>query len=262
MLSLAFDQEGMWIYPVEDSTAPALSTSQGYFRDDQYASLDSLLSHQDRLPPMYRKIQEVLLAASLFRLSDSPWMDQQLASDKIFVPNPDKKRLHQWCPQIVCTLATRPSTKLQSENIAAFGVLILEIEANRKAEWIEADCDWISGERSNLACLARILKSWEDLVSDSYREVAKACLDFEILVETVNHQGIVPDKKGLAIILKYILEPLWREMARNFGILNSVFQGLFASERGPGRSSRISSTNTKRYILFDDDEAPASAEDK
>ncbi|KAL2155989.1 hypothetical protein VTH82DRAFT_733 [Thermothelomyces myriococcoides] len=80
---------------------------------------------------------------------------------------------------------------LQSDSIAALGVLLLELEANRKASWVEEDEDLDSGEKSNSVRLARILHEWEDLISDDYRKVAEACLEFDRHVETLDHPRII-----------------------------------------------------------------------
>ncbi|KAH6996527.1 hypothetical protein BKA56DRAFT_158717 [Ilyonectria sp. MPI-CAGE-AT-0026] len=190
-------------------------------------SLDHLLTHKDGLTLKYRKLAGVLLAASVFHLSDSPWIDQHLELECISVPSPDNKRLQQWCPRVLCTLMPKSHKRLQSENIAALGVLVLELEADRKASWIAADKDWQSGEKSNYMRLTRILKSWEDLVSDDYRSVAKACLEFDNLIENVEHLEIVSDRKSRAVIYKCILEPLFRHTTKSFRNLAPLFKGMF-----------------------------------
>lgn len=261
VLRVAFNEDGMW----KSAMPSAYNTGSRDEQLGQYASLDSLLNHADRLTPKHRKLIGFLLAASFFKLSDSPWINQHLTPDRIFVPTElDGKRLRQWYPHIACTLATESAPNLQSEHMAALGVLILELEANRKAEWAEEDSDWISGEKSSYVRLARILKSWEDLVSDSYRGIAKACLEFDSLVANLDHQDIVPGRKGLAVTLQCILEPLWPHMVTSFGILDSVFAGLFQSSRlSLGLSQSISPVTTAKRILFDDDdEAPAATEDR
>ena len=251
-LHLAFNSDGMWKYPIK-TTAGRDSTT--YFGRDQYIALDHLLTRKDGLTLKFRKLVGVLLAASLFQLSDSPWIEQHLGPDTIFVPTPDKRWLQQWCPRVICTLGPKKDTKLQSDNIAAFGVLVLELEADRMASWTEVDNDWISGEKSNHVRLARILKSWEDYISDDYRNIAKACLEFDSLTESLDHPDIVSEMKGLAIVYKCILEPLFRHMMKSFGNLGPVFEKMF----GPGRSlatpTSLSPSNTAKRILFDDNDS-------
>jgi hypothetical protein len=156
----------------------------------------------------------------------------------------------------------KKDTKLQSDNIAAFGVLVLELEANRKANWTPDDEDWLLGEKSNHVRLARILKSWEDLVSDDYRRVAKACLEFDSLTESLDHPDIVSERKGHAVIYKCILEPLFHHIMKSFGNLGPLFKGMF----GPGRSltspMNISPSVTAKRVLFDDDDGLPTLDDQ
>ena len=225
-------------------------------------SLDHLLAHKDGLTLKYRKLVGVLLAASMFQLSDSPWIEQHLGPECIFVPLPDNKRLQQWCPRVLCTLVPKKDTRLQSDNIAALGVLVLELEADRKANWTAGDEDWISGEKSNHVRLARILKSWEDLVSDDYRRVAKACLEFDCLIESLDHPDIVSERKSLAVIYKCILEPLFRNIMKSFGNLAPVFKGMFDPSRSLAAPMNISPSVTAKRMLFDDDDSLPKHDDQ
>ncbi|KAI1089240.1 hypothetical protein F5B19DRAFT_467985 [Rostrohypoxylon terebratum] len=268
ILRIAFNPDGMWAYPVDNSAGvDSFLNSDRY----QYASLDSILIHQDCLTPKYRKLIGVLLAASLFQLGDSPWIEQQLKPDTIFVPlPPDRARLQQWCPRVICDLLPKDDEEkdeekelmLQSDTIAAFGVLVLELEADRQAPWDPSDNDWLSGEKSNQVRLARILKSWEELISDDYRGVARACLEFTSLIDYVNHSDIGADKKGLAIIYKCILEPLFRHMMKSFGTLGPLFKGMFGPVRSLSAPMNLSASSTAKRILFDDDEATSKPADQ
>jgi hypothetical protein len=225
-------------------------------------SLEYHLTNKTNLTLKHRKLAGVLLAASMFQLSDSPWFEQHLAPECIFVPAPNNRRLEQWCPRIHCTLVPRQNTRVQSDNIAALGVLVMELETDRKADWAEDDEDFDTGEKSNRVRLARMLGDWKDDISDDYRRVAEACLKFDSLVEALDHSDIEQDWKGLAIIYKCILEPLFRHITSSFGGLGHLFQGMF----GPGRSLtspiKISSNGTAKRVLFDDDDSPASLDDK
>lgn len=259
----------MWEYPVNSGTGSDPPSSPGR---DQYTALDSLLTHQDHLTPKYRKLIGVLLAASLFQLGNSPWIEQQLAPDTIFVPSraPDRARLQQWCPRVVCSLLPKNDVErddeselmIRSDTIAAFGVLVLELEADRQAPWDPSDSDWLSGEKSNQVRLARVLKSWEELISDDYRGVARACLEFSSLVDNVNHSEIEADKKSLAVIYKCILEPLFRHMMKSFGNLGPLFKGMFGPVRGLAAPMNLSASSTAKRILFDDDESTSKPDDR
>ncbi|KAK0727292.1 peptidase S8/S53 domain-containing protein [Lasiosphaeria miniovina] len=220
VLHVSFNSEGMWAS--NDVTGLGPRSLLG----PRELPLDHYFAESDGLTLKYRKLAGVLLAASMFQLSDSPWIQHHLGTECIFVPSPDNKRLQQWCPQILCTLVRN-----------------------------SYDEDWITGEKSNHVRLARVLKSWEDLVSDDYRRVAKACLEFDSLIEGLDHPDIVPERKGLAIIYKCILEPLFRHVTKSFGNLAPIFKGMF----GPGRSltapMNISPSITAKRVLFDDDDS-------
>lgn len=262
MVHIAFNSLSMWEHVPPDHSAGSDSTGIYSGQDGQFKSLEDLLNHEDLLKLKYRKLAGVLLASSLFQLSGSPWIEQYLGPDTIFVPLPNNKQLHQWCPHIVCTLAPKETTKLQSDDIAAFGVLVLELEANRKAPWTREDTDWISGQRSNHVRLARILKAWEDVVSDDYRDVAKVCLEFDSLVESLDHPDIVSDQKGIAVIYKCILEPLFRQLMNSFGRLAPLFDGIFnPCHLRSLTAMRLSASNTAKRVLFDDDDESMSKPD-
>ncbi|KAI3322337.1 hypothetical protein HD806DRAFT_122430 [Xylariaceae sp. AK1471] len=259
MLHIAFNSLRMWEHPPDNK---AWSDTTSHFGRDKYKALDKFLIHEHRLNLKHRKLAGVLLASSLFQLSDSPWIERQFAADSVLVPLPDTKQLHQWCPQVVCTLAPKENPGLQSDDIAAFGVLILELEADRKAPWTKEDNDWISGAKSNYVRLARILKDWEGDVSDEYRGVAKACLEFDSLVENFDHPDIMLDQKGLAVIYKCILEPLFCHLIRSFGNLSSLFEGMLGPWRSLAAPMRLSPSNTAKRVLFDDDESLSKPDDR
>ncbi|KAI1754550.1 hypothetical protein F4782DRAFT_492960 [Xylaria castorea] len=258
-LHFAFNSDGIWDYPMNSSSGFDV---HAYFDGDQYIALDKYLTHQDLLTPKFRKLVGVLLASSLFHLSDSPWIEQHLSPDTIFVPSPNNARLQNWCPQIICTLLSKQKTQIQSDHIAAFGVLVLELEADRQAPWSEMDNDCISGEKSNQVRLARILKSWEDLISDDYRGVAKACLEFDSLIEILDHPDIMPDNKALAVIYKCILEPLVRHLSKSFGRTSHLFKGRFGRGHSLVASMSLSSSTAAKRALFDDDESSAKPDDQ
>jgi len=243
---VAFNSDGMWA-----SNNGAEVDSPPLFGGEQ--SLDHLLTHKDGLTLKFRRLTGALIAASMFQLSDSPWIEQHLEPESIFVPPEDNKRIQQWYPRTLCTLVPQKDTGLQGDNIAAFGVLVLELEADRKANWIADDEDWLSGEKSNHVRLARVLNSWTDLVSDEYRKIAKSCLDFDVLIESLDHAKIIPERKGLAIIYKCILEPLFHRITTSFGNLAPIFSGMFGPSRSFTVPMNISPSVTAKRVLFDDD---------
>ncbi|PHH61270.1 hypothetical protein CDD81_648 [Ophiocordyceps australis] len=260
MLHVAFNSDGLW------------TLNQGGMEFDQSIEfgkgkeelLDHLLNsrHSDTLTPKYRKLAGALLAASLFQLSDSPWIEPHLGPECILVPVPDNAHLQQWCPRVLCSLMPQKSAKTQSDNVAAFGVLVLELEANRKAHWTTDDEEWLTGEKSNHVRLARILEAWKDYVYDEPRKVAKACLEFDSLISSLDHPDIVSENKGLAVMYKCILQPLHRHVTKSFGNLAPLFKGMF----GPGRSlsafTNISPSVTAKRVFFDDDDSLPKSKDQ
>ncbi|KAL3952900.1 hypothetical protein ACCO45_012843 [Purpureocillium lilacinum] len=149
VLHVAFNTRGVWAsdHDVGPDTTPQQGTEQ---------PLDRLLSHGAGLTLKYRKLAGMLLLASLFQLIDSPWIEPHLGPECIFLPAPGSTQIQQWCPRVLCTLAPRKDVKSQSDSIAAFGVLVLELEANLQAGWTDDDTDWppTTGERSNHVRLA------------------------------------------------------------------------------------------------------------
>lgn len=214
-------------------------------------SPDHLLVQSDGLTLKYRKLAAVLLAVSVFQLSDSPWIELHLETGYMFLPSPDNKWLQQWCPRVLCTLVPQSRTGVWNDSIAAFGVLVLVLEANRRACWIADDKDRLTGETSNHLRLARAMRTWKDLVSDDYRRIVKACLEFSSLIGDLDHADIVPERKAPAVIYKCIPSPLFCHVTKSFGTPASIFEGMF----GPGRSLTVpldvSSSIAAKPVLLD-----------
>ncbi|SPN98624.1 uncharacterized protein DNG_01669 [Cephalotrichum gorgonifer] len=252
-LQFSFNSQGMWEQALDNS---AELDHTFHFSGESYSPLDELLTYEDPLKLKYRELTAVLLASSLFQLSDSPWIERQFGPDTILVPPPDNKRIHQWCPQVVCDLSPKQNITRQGDSIAAFGVLLLEIEADRKVPWTEEDHDWDSGERSNHVRLCRALRLLKDFVGDNYRHAAKACLEYDKLVEMLDHRDIKPDRKGLAVIYKCILEPLIRQLVINFSGIVPLFKEMVGPwHRFAPRKIIPASRTAKEVFLFDDDES-------
>lgn len=160
-----------------------------------------------RLKKLDRKLIGVFLAWSLFMLYGSPWLQQQWQDDVLILPYPSPNSgIDNRRPLIACTLSDTQGCgrRPQAEDVAALGVLILELEANAQAPWIDEDEDLETGERSNLLRLARILddEHWVGELSDGYRLVAKSCLEFEAIVERSSLPGFKADLKSLAMLYK------------------------------------------------------------
>ncbi|KAF6825961.1 pfs domain-containing protein [Colletotrichum plurivorum] len=255
MLHVAFNSEG--IRASSDGGGLGSTTPHGGEK-----SLEQILGEKNGLPLKYRKLAIALLAACMFQLGDSPWIGQHLAPESIFVPVPLPQTdigTQHWCPRIVRNLVSdikaRPG--LQSDNIAAFGVLMLELETQSKADWEDGDEDYDKGEMSNNFRLARVLKSRKDDVDDDCNKIANACLQFDKLVDILVHPDIDHNSKGLAVIYKYILEPLFRHVSTRFGILTPILDGMFTAGHSLTAPTKFSSSVTARRELFDDDESTA-----
>lgn len=257
-LHITFNSDGMWEY-LNDCVGVDSARS---LVKDHYAALEDFLNHRDQLKPMHRKLVAVLLAASLCQLSNSPWIAQQLGTDTVFVPSPQGNTpLHQWYPRVGCTLIRQEHARLSSDDIAAFGVLVLELEANRKADWTIEDVDIDTGMKSNQVRLVRILGAWDDLICDDYRNIGWACAEFDKLVERFDHPDIETDRKGLAIFYKFIYLPLRRHSSSAFGRLDCLFEGFFRSNLNFAARTRIPATAPVEQFFFDDGDISPKSED-
>lgn len=255
---IAFNSNGMWEYV----NGCAGVNSATYLMKGHETALEHFLTYRDQLNPVHRKLIVVLLAASLCQLSKSPWIAQQLGTHTVFVPSPDSDApLDQWCPRIGCTLIKQDYAEMSSEDIAAFGVLVLELEANRKAEWAPEDFDFETGKPSNHVRLLRILTAWEDFICDDYREIGWACARFAKLVECLD-QPIETDRKALAIIYKRIYLPLLRHSTTAFGKLKGLFEGLFSSGLDVAARVRVPEIVIEERYLFDDGDQLPNPEDR
>lgn len=256
IIRIAFNSSRMWEQQTEDSPEP----------DSSYgatpAVLNDLLCQPRALRPMHRKLLGVLLACSLLQLYDSPWIQQQWRRDTLYLPTcpRDSRQLHQWYPHVLCTLSPKIIMKLHSDDIAAFGVLLMELEADDEAPWSEYDVEWPSETKSNRVRLARILRDWEEDVGDEYRQVGRACLDFESLVETFDHPDIESDLKCLAIVYKCILDPLFRYLVKDFGKTAQIFQGIPGPWGSLSAAINLSPSDAAKRCLFDDLETTRSDE--
>ncbi|KAF5645877.1 uncharacterized protein FTJAE_2307 [Fusarium tjaetaba] len=143
ILHFAFNEDFIWIQNA-GGEVPSPSSSVGE------ETLDLHLGNLYTFPPMHRRMTSVLFAASMFQLSDTPWIDPRLDLARAFLPMPIDEDLQQWYPRIYCNLELGQTTSPQSDNIAALGVLLMQLEAARKSEWLpDADEDWLTGQRSN-----------------------------------------------------------------------------------------------------------------
>ncbi|KAH7218860.1 hypothetical protein DER44DRAFT_846810 [Fusarium oxysporum] len=214
-----------------------------------------------RLQRLDRKLIGVFLAWSLFMLYGSPWLQQEWQDDILIVAHPrPTSQLDNRRPLISCMLQIlRSDTRPHVEDVAALGVLILELEANRLAKWTEDDMEFDTGKRSNLLRLARILRDqdWFGELSDGYREIAMACLEFESLLGGFDHPRFEGDLKCLAILYKRIVNPAFQLLVSDFGAATQAFRSIPVLSV-PKRHKRHA--NQTKAALFDDFEISSNDE--
>ncbi|KAH6997701.1 peptidase S8/S53 domain-containing protein [Ilyonectria sp. MPI-CAGE-AT-0026] len=203
------------------------------------------------LDRLSRKIVGLHLAYSLFQLCGSPWLQHGFEGENIFVL-PSKTsgiQLHCWRPHVYCDLSSPPIPRSLPEDVAALGVLILELEANLSAGWTDDDEDYETETKSHKARLSRILKEWKGELPDRYYSVGSACFRFEQLVEDFDNPKINESLRSLAVLYKGIVNPLFRQLVSDFGVTERLFQGVSGLSI-PTRQKRASATG--RFVLYDD----------
>lgn len=207
----------------------------------------------------HRKLLGVLLACSLVELHGTPWVQRQWRRDMIHLHRYpwDINQLHQLCLRIPCTLSHQPSLELDSETISAFGILIMELEANNQAKWDEeSDVDLEYGTLSNQIRLGRVLEEWEDDLTDSYRDIGQACYDFDSHVRTVSTQ--LGDERHLAVVHKCIVDPLFKSLITDFSSLYRLFEGKSGPWNRLSAAITLTPQKASKRVLFDDHETTAS----
>ncbi|UKZ62537.1 uncharacterized protein TrAtP1_003782 [Trichoderma atroviride] len=228
-------------------------------------TLDHHLEHQQkhhpisrnpiiRLDLVSRKVVGLLLACSLFRLCGSPWIQHGFERESIYLfPHPSPNSiLRHWCPHISCNLGPLTSPTSLSEEVAALGVLILELEANRPAGWTDDDEDYETETKSNRARLSRILKQWKGDVTNSYYEIGLACLSFDSLVENFEHPDIDKELKKFTILYKCIVNPLFQKLVSDFPVAANLFEGT-SGLAIPAREQKAATSSS--VVLYDDSES-------
>jgi hypothetical protein len=205
-----------------------------------------------RLDRMGREIVGVLIVCSLFRLCGSPWLQHGFDGENIILlpnKNPVSKLDFHWRPHISCDLSPHSGPRSLPEDVAALGVLILELEANRWAGWTEDDEDYDTATKSNKTRLCRILKEWKGDLTDFYKSLGSTCFLFENLVDGFDHPEIDQSLRSLAILYKCILNPLFQKLVSDFGAAERLFQGISGFSI-PTRQKRAEAAG--RVLLYDD----------
>ena len=242
------------------STSPDVpsSPSIGSFRISELLGSSLATKNLKLVGLMHRKLLGVLLACALFQICKSPWTHRLWRRDLIYLYQYPKnfRRLEQLRLRIPCiqqdaliAKAKEPNT----ESIAAFGVLLLELEAKEEAEWDEdQDLDFEYDILSNQVRLGRILRDWEASVRDDYRAISQACHDFDSLVQTVDDPRITSENKRLAAFRKCIFEPLFKLLVRDFSPAQRLFEGVSGPWNGLSASFQLNSSKAWKRILYDE----------
>ncbi|KAI2615063.1 hypothetical protein GGR54DRAFT_632365 [Hypoxylon sp. NC1633] len=254
---IAFDEEGMWNDKIQDGEPYNPSIS------DRDLTLHELIfpTHQDanpealKLKAQEKKTLEFLVACSLLNLDTSHWVRLGLDIDRISVRLArEASNLLRWKPHITSSLQTVDGEDDENAAVLSFGLLIMEIEANRVAKPKEEDKDWDRDGFSRDSILKRILGEWADDVEDNYKNIATACLLFRQLSERFYDPLLTQDTKRTGAIYKYILAPLFRLVTGRFHKIRDLFPGIPEStySRLPSSDHNLGHpTSTSDMIIFD-----------
>jgi hypothetical protein len=206
-----------------------------------------------------RKTVAVLLACSLLQLSGTPWLQNGFETENIFLlpKTTAASRLENCRPHIFCRFQHDSTARSLAEDVAALGVLILEMENNESAGWTDDDEDYETGERSNRNRLNRILKDWKGDLTDFYHSIGSACLLFESLVEDFEHAKVREELRKLFILYKCVVNPLYQKLVSDFGGAERMFRGM-SGLSVPSTQKRGNATD--HMILYDDSESIKSDE--
>jgi hypothetical protein len=215
---------------------------------------------RQRLNSTSSKLLEVLLACSLLQLYGSPWIQAQRWQWKNIhlheYPN-DENPLHQVQPHLLCILSEKAgaANDIDNETVAAFGVLLMELESNEMADWEDVEDDLEFGAPSDQLRLGMALEMWVRHVRDGYRAIAQACYDFPSLVNEVECDMLGPQLKRMAVICNCILRPLYNLLLTDHSDTAALFEGTSGLLRSLHTPINITSSKAAKQVLFDDFEA-------
>jgi hypothetical protein len=175
--------------------------------------------------PKEKKKVAAILARSIVYLYKSPWMQEPCATDNVlFIRDSDESKPWQnKGPYLTCSLS-RPDSLMGVDQrdplhghplMVDFGIFLSELESGDKFRPSEEDdLDFETGLFSPFLMLKRIL-DLPDLrrrVEAGYRDVIKACLNFDELVSALHHPGLNEELRYRAAVFKHILTPLVEEL--------------------------------------------------
>jgi hypothetical protein len=142
------------------------------------------LTNRTNLPLMYRKLVDALLVAPVFQLTGSAWIEQHVGPDSIFAPAPNSSQFEQWCPRIHRTLEPPKHTWSQREKVAALGILIIELEIDRKAEWTKDDKDYMEAAKYKgpVFLITGLKIAWGATISNEHGRVIEHSAEANVIV--------------------------------------------------------------------------------
>lgn len=175
-----------------------------------------------------KKSLELLVACSLLNLDTSHWIRLGFDVDKISVRvlREASNLSDRWKPHITSFLQMADDDDDENAAVISFGLLIMQMEANRIAKPTVEDQNWDRDGISRDSLLKRILEEWADDVEDDYKDIATACLLFQQLSERFYDPLLAPETHRTGAIYKYILAPLFRLVIRQFRKSRDLFPGI------------------------------------
>lgn len=260
-----FNETAVWEdhvveHPLYDhtTTKPSLNTLDGFI---QGFNTRAKGCPEVEFESLERKQIGVYLALSLFQLCGSPWLQHTFEGNNIYIlPRKSSIRPQDyWRPHVACCLDRAACRMSLSEDVAALGVLILELEAKTLAGWKDDDEDYVTGTRSNKSRLYRILYEWKRKLAHSYLNIGWACMLFDTLIETLDDEKIGQadqgdeNWRGLVILYKCILNPLYRKLVTDFPGAEKQFRGV-SGLSVPAARKRIERA-VEQLVLYDDEES-------
>jgi hypothetical protein len=233
-IQIAFDDKGIWDdeghrVAIESIFNPDAPTTLGELLLPRSGGLPISTFETCEFEPEDHMIVELVLACSLFHLNTSHWLRSGWDMDNILILATPKAQnpLKRWRPHISCSLESSPSFQgNDNDHILSFGLLIMEMEAKRKALPTDEDKDWLTGLPSKDSMLKRVLKDWKRKLEDDYQKIGTACLLFRELAEKFYHPALADDMKRTAVIYRYILVPLYQLITRRYRSASLLFNGF------------------------------------
>ncbi|KAF4440432.1 extracellular serine protease [Fusarium austroafricanum] len=261
IICLGFDQNGFW----DDNESQDSEAYTTVFRAQNPTLQDLILRSRYEgsletleLKKQDKQILELVFACSLLNLDTSHWIRAGLDIDKISVHVAETSDLlARWKPYITCPLQREDEEEDENTAVLSFGLLLMEMEANKTAKTAETDKNWDESGFSRDSKLRRILGEWAADVDDGYKDIATACLLFRQLSEQFYDPGLEHKMKRTGAMYKYILAPLSRLVIPKFRQFRELFTSIPKSAQNrsvTGNHNPVQPTSTTTLTLFDGSE--------